>query len=64
MTHYDVTVYRKNVFGNECLYPVSDMAQFMADIAGTKTLTLSMILKAKEAGLTVREVFDPDAKSF
>lgn len=61
MTHYDVTFYRKSNYGNDCYYPVSDMAQFMADIAGTKTITLSMMLKAKDVGLTVREIL-PESK--
>jgi hypothetical protein len=40
----------KEVYGNRTIYPVNDQARLLARIAGTKTLTNSTILLAKELG--------------
>lgn len=44
MTH--LIVETRNVYGNECIYPVNNAAQALAAIAGTKTLRLADIRSA------------------
>ena len=40
----------KQVYGNELVYPVNDVAQKLAQLAGTKTLNSNTIQLAKELG--------------
>lgn len=40
----------KEVYGNRTIYPVNEQARILARIAGTKTLTNSTVLLAKELG--------------
>lgn len=42
----------KQVYGNELIYPVNDVAQKLANLAGTKTLQRDTIKIAKELGFT------------
>jgi hypothetical protein len=48
----------KEVYGNRTIYPVNEQAQLLAKIAGTKTLTNSTVLLAKQLGF-VFEVVQP-----
>lgn len=44
-------VITKEVYGERKFYPVNDIAQSIANIAGTKTLTVATILEAKKMGI-------------
>lgn len=48
----------KNNYGTQVFYPVNEVAQLFASIAGTKTLGLDTIKKAKLLGFVV-EVKQP-----
>jgi hypothetical protein len=48
----------KNNYGNQVFYPVNECAKLFAEIAGTKTLGLDTIKKAKLLGFAV-EVKQP-----
>jgi hypothetical protein len=41
----------KEVYGETKFYPANDIAQSIANIAGTKTLTQATILEAKKMGI-------------
>jgi copper chaperone CopZ len=51
-----VQVQIKNVYGNELIYPVNDVAVNFARIAGTKTLTREVIAHIKALGVKVEVV--------
>ena len=42
----------REVYGNRTIYPVNDVAQYLARIAGTKTLTTGTVALAKNMGFT------------
>lgn len=46
----------RNVYGNESIYPANETASLFASIAGTKTLKMDTIKKAKALGYTVEVV--------
>lgn len=46
------TVRIKNVYGNETIYPENELAQNIARLAGTKTLTRQAIKVARDMGIT------------
>jgi hypothetical protein len=48
----------KEVYGNRTIYPVNDQAKLLAQIAGTKTLTVATLNLAKKLGFTF-EVVQP-----
>jgi hypothetical protein len=48
----------KEVYGNRTIYPVNDQAKLLAQIAGTKTLTVGTLNLAKKLGF-VFEVVQP-----
>jgi hypothetical protein len=48
----------KEVYGNKAIYPVNDTAKYLAQLAGTKTLTTSTLATAKNMGFTF-EVIQP-----
>jgi hypothetical protein len=48
-----VTVKIKNVYGNELIYPVCDKACLFADIAGTKTLSRTVVAQIKRLGYSI-----------
>jgi hypothetical protein len=48
----------KEVYGNKTIYPLNDQARLLARIAGTKTLTASTVILAKELGFTF-EIVQP-----
>jgi hypothetical protein len=48
----------KEVYGNKTIYPVNDQARLLARIAGTKTLTASTVILAKQLGF-VFEIVQP-----
>ena len=48
-----VVVRAQHVYGERKLYPVNDNAQGLAAIAGTKTLTPSVLTIAREMGFEV-----------
>lgn len=52
MSHKVLTVSIKNVYGNELIYPVCDDAKAFARIAGSTTLTRSVIEEIKKLGYT------------
>lgn len=51
----------KEVYGNKAVYPVNDIARYLAKLANTKTLTTSTISTAKNMGFTF-EVIQPTLK--
>lgn len=48
-----IVVKRKNVYGNEMIYPVCDTAKNLTMLANTKTLTPAQISIIKALGYTV-----------
>jgi hypothetical protein len=48
----------KEVYGNRTIYPVNDQAKLLAQIAGTKTLTVATLNLAKKLGFTF-EIVQP-----
>lgn len=48
-----ITVMRKNVYGNDLIYPVCDKAECLTMLAGTKTLTPYQIQIIKALGYKV-----------
>lgn len=56
----------KNVYGRSVAYPENDVAQGFAQIAGTKTLTATVLRTAFDMGCTVDVLdnFGGIAKSF
>jgi hypothetical protein len=49
----------RNVYGTETFYPVSLTAKLFADVAGTKTLTPTVLNLIKAAGYNVK-ILTPD----
>lgn len=43
----------RNVYGTDTAYPVNEAARLFASIAGTKTLTVETLAKAKLLGFEV-----------
>jgi len=54
MWHIKVQI--KNVYGNETIYPVCRHAQFLAAMAGTRTLTVEKLRLIKAEGYEVEIV--------
>ena len=58
---YDMTVFdpdkveKKNIYGNELLYPVCQRAKIFAILTGQKTLSTGAIIKVKQLGYSVKE---------
>ena len=48
----------REVYGNKAIYPVNNTAKYLAQLAGTKTLTTSTLATAKNMGFTF-EVITP-----
>jgi len=48
-----ITIKIKDVYGNRTIYPACPVAETFAQIAGTKTLTMSVIEKVKRLGYEV-----------
>lgn len=48
----------RNNYGAPAIYPANKTAQLFADIAGTKTLRLDTLAKAKELGYQIERVGD------
>ena len=48
----------REVYGNKTVYPINDTAKYLAQLAGTKTLTTGTINTAKNMGFTF-EVITP-----
>lgn len=48
-----LTVRKKNVYGNELIYPICETAKLLATLAGRKTLTGSDIRIIKALGYTL-----------
>jgi hypothetical protein len=59
MNHTAIVEIRE-VYGNKTVYPVNDVAQNLARLAGTKTLTTGTVALAKNMGFTF-EVSQPTA---
>jgi hypothetical protein len=51
-----IQVIVKNVFGNNLIYPHNDAAHVLAQIAGTKTLSLANLRAAQQLGHDVVEI--------
>lgn len=49
----------KNVYGTELIYPVCDKAKLFGNIAGTKTLTMSVLRNIERLGYQIELVVDP-----
>lgn len=50
----NITVRIKDVYGVRQVYPVSEEAQVLASIAGTKTLQPNVIAAIKKLGYTIQ----------
>lgn len=50
-----ITVEIKNVYGNQAIYPVCDQAKKLAQLAGTKTLTMESIRIIKSLGYEIKQ---------
>lgn len=53
MNDMEITVMRKNVYGNDLIYPVCDKAECLTMLAGTKTFTPYQIQIIKALGYKV-----------
>lgn len=51
-----IEVEARNVFGKILVYPVNDNAKLLANIAGTKTLSVANLANAASLGLNIVEV--------
>jgi len=51
-----IQIRKREVYGNEMLYPVCKKAKLFAQIAGTKTLTLYTIGQISELGYEIEMV--------
>jgi hypothetical protein len=49
-----ITITSRNVYGTETFYPACHAAQLFADVAGTKTLTPTVLRLIEKAGYEVR----------
>jgi hypothetical protein len=50
-----IYVEKKNIYGNELLYPVCQRAKIFAILTGQKTLSTGAISKVKQLGYSVKE---------
>lgn len=48
-----IEVMARNVYGSTMLYPANDQAKLLAAFVGTKTLTLSKLLIARQMGFEI-----------
>tara|TARA_R100001594_G_scaffold422_3_gene1615 strand:+ start:988 stop:1173 length:186 start_codon:yes stop_codon:yes gene_type:complete len=46
----------RDVWGNEMLYPENELAQFLCDLGGTKTITKTIREVAEEFGIQFEQV--------
>ncbi len=46
----------REVYGQERIYPVNEIAKIFADIANTKTLSRNVIASARELGFEIKTV--------
>ena len=53
-----VKVKQKSQYGSTVFYPANDLAELFAKVAGTKTLTASILCYIKEAGFDIEVVID------
>ena len=51
-----IAVSVRNVYGKDKYYPGNDQARVLADIAGTKTLTLATMRKAVAMGFAIKRI--------
>ena len=51
-----IEVEARNVYGKMLIYPVNDNAKLLANIAGTKTLSIANLANAASLGLNIKEV--------
>jgi len=51
-----IAVTIKNVYGEPKAYPANEQAQILADIAGTKTLTVNTLRCAEDMGFIIRRI--------
>jgi len=56
MSTNEIKVRVKNIYGNRSLYPACIDSQLFCDIAGTKTLTPSLVALLSKRGWTITEV--------
>ena len=49
----EIKLYKKNVYGNELLYPACDIAKKFAILLGVKTFTTRTIVNIKSLGYKV-----------
>lgn len=52
----EIKVRVKNIYGNRTLYPACVDSQLFCDIAGTKTLTPSLVAILSKRGWTITEI--------
>ena len=50
-----IHIYLRTVYGNQVIYPACQAAEAFAAIAGTKTLTLSVLQHIKNLGFEIVE---------
>jgi hypothetical protein len=54
-----VEIIVRSNYGTPQIYPANDAGRIFAQIAGTRTLTLNTLAKAKELGYSIVQVEDP-----
>ena len=58
MRNKKIQVVKKNVYGNDLVYPACKESKFFTELTGRKTLTLDDLRKIKEYGYEIEFVAD------
>lgn len=56
-----IEVFVRSVYGVPKVYPASEAAELIAEIAGTKTLDHKTLALAERLGFEIKQVADPKA---
>lgn len=57
-----IQVYVRHVYGVPTTYPACKLAQGLAGLAGTRTLTLQALRQIEAMGFAIEQVIDPATK--
>tara|TARA_B110001454_G_scaffold169811_1_gene160232 strand:+ start:167 stop:367 length:201 start_codon:yes stop_codon:yes gene_type:complete len=55
-----IYVEKKNIYGNELVYPVCHQAKLLSILAGQKTLTQGAIATIKQLGYTIKQYINKE----
>ena len=53
-----ITVYTKNVYGNNLIYPIGELAHNFTKLTGTKTLSKYHLEVIKSMGIKIQQVVE------